>query len=68
MSCFTLDPKCLIYLSPMMSPSETSKDPSLLEHPQKALGIEALEGFVGKEPLRRIHECVFGVLVKSADQ
>jgi len=27
-----------------------------------ALGIEALERFVRKEPLRRIHECVFGVL------
>lgn len=27
-----------------------------------ALGIEALERFVRKEPLRKIHECVFGVL------
>ena len=27
-----------------------------------ALGIEALERFVRKEPLRRTHECVFGVL------
>jgi protein phosphatase len=27
-----------------------------------ALGIEALERFVKKEPLRRVHECVFGVL------
>lgn len=27
-----------------------------------ALGLEALERFVGKEPLRRLHECVFGVL------
>ena len=27
-----------------------------------ALGIEALERFVRREPLRRIHECVFGVL------
>lgn len=27
-----------------------------------ALGIEALERFVRKEPLRRVHECVFGVL------
>lgn len=24
--------------------------------------VEALERFVGKEPLRRVHECVFGVL------
>ncbi|OQY08821.1 MAG: hypothetical protein B6I30_10710, partial [Desulfobacteraceae bacterium 4572_187] len=27
-----------------------------------ALGIESLERFIRKEPLRRIHECVFGVL------
>jgi protein phosphatase len=27
-----------------------------------ALGIEALERFVRQEPLRRVHECVFGVL------
>lgn len=27
-----------------------------------ALGIEALERFVRREPLRRVHECVFGIL------
>ncbi len=27
-----------------------------------ALGIEALERFIRKEPLRYVHECVFGVL------
>ena len=27
-----------------------------------ALGLEALERFVGGEPLRRVHECDFGVL------
>ena len=27
-----------------------------------ALGIEGLQRFVNKEPLRRVHECVFGVL------
>jgi protein phosphatase len=27
-----------------------------------ALGIEALQRFVEREPLRRVHECVFGVL------
>ena len=25
-----------------------------------ALGLEALERFVAREPLRRVHECVFG--------
>ena len=32
-----------------------------------ALGIEALERFVKKEPLRRIHECVFGVLALESE-
>lgn len=27
-----------------------------------SLGLEALERLVHKEPLRRVHECVFGVL------
>jgi protein phosphatase len=27
-----------------------------------ALGLEALQRFVEREPLRRVHECVFGVL------
>jgi len=27
-----------------------------------ALGIEALDRFVAQEPLRRVQECVFGVL------
>lgn len=33
-----------------------------------ALGIEALERFVGKEPLRRVHESVFGVLASSSEE
>lgn len=32
-----------------------------------ALGIEALERFVAKEPLRRVHECVFGVLALESE-
>ena len=32
-----------------------------------ALGIEALERFVQKEPLRRVHECVFGVLALESE-
>lgn len=30
-----------------------------------ALGIEALERFVRGAPLRRVHECVFGVLARE---
>ena len=32
-----------------------------------ALGIEALERFVRSEPLRRVHECVFGVLALESE-
>ena len=32
-----------------------------------ALGIEGLERFVRGEPLRRVHECVFGVLALRAN-
>jgi len=32
-----------------------------------ALGIEALDRFVRKEPLRRTHECVFGVLALESE-
>ncbi len=32
-----------------------------------ALGIEGLERFVAREPLRRTHECVFGVLALESE-
>lgn len=32
-----------------------------------ALGIEALDRFVNHQPLRRIHECVFGVLALESE-
>jgi protein phosphatase len=32
-----------------------------------ALGIEALERFVCRDPLRRVHECVFGVLALESE-
>ena len=32
-----------------------------------ALGIESLERFIRKEPLRRVHECVFGVLALESE-
>ena len=31
------------------------------------LGLEALERFVQREPLRRVHECVFGVLALESE-
>ncbi|MFQ5473515.1 MAG: polynucleotide kinase-phosphatase, partial [Dehalococcoidia bacterium] len=36
MSRFAVNPKWLIYLPPTMSPSETSTEPGLLEHPAEA--------------------------------
>jgi protein phosphatase len=32
-----------------------------------ALGAEALKRFVRREPLRRVHECVFGVLALESE-
>jgi protein phosphatase len=32
-----------------------------------ALGVEGLERFVRKEPLRKVHECVFGVLALESE-
>lgn len=32
-----------------------------------ALGTEALERFTQREPLRRVHECVFGVLALESE-
>jgi len=32
-----------------------------------ALGVEALNRFVEREPLRRVHECVFGVLALESE-
>jgi hypothetical protein len=31
------------------------------------LGVEGLERFVRKEPLRRTHECAFGVLALESE-
>jgi protein phosphatase len=44
MSRFAVDPKWLIYLPPTMSPSETSKHGSLLEHPLEAFSYYRSEG------------------------
>jgi protein phosphatase len=44
MSRFALNPKWLIYLPPTMSPSETSRQPGLLEHPTEAFAYYRHEG------------------------
>ncbi len=32
-----------------------------------SLGIESLQRFVAREPLRKVHECVFGVLALESE-
>ena len=32
-----------------------------------ALGVEGLERFVAGQPLRRVHQCVFGVLALESE-
>ena len=44
MSRFALDPRWLIYLPPTMSPSETSQQPGLLEHPAEAFAYYRKQG------------------------
>jgi len=44
MSRFAINPKWLIYLPPTMSPTETSHEPGLLEHPAEAFAYFRHEG------------------------
>lgn len=44
MSRFAANPKWLIYLPPTMSPSETSSEPGLLEHPAEAFAYFRTNG------------------------
>ena len=44
MSRFAANPKWLIYLPPTMSPSETSQQPGLLEHPSEAFAYYRSQG------------------------
>ena len=44
MSRFAANPRWLIYLPPTMSPSETSREPGVLEYPAEAFAYYAREG------------------------
>ncbi len=44
MSRFAADPRWLIYLPPTMSPSETTREPGLLEHPAEAFAYYRAQG------------------------
>jgi protein phosphatase len=44
MGRFAVNPKWLVYLPPAVSPSETSSEPDLLEHPREAFAYYRQEG------------------------
>ena len=44
MSRFAADPRWLVYLPPTMSPSETTREPGLLEHPAEAFAYYRAQG------------------------
>ena len=56
-----------VYGRDLVNPSETFGVGLRPESREFALGIEALERFVRDEPLRRVHECVFGVLALESE-
>jgi len=53
------------HLEPLRSRAVSTKRSLALR--ESALGIEALERFVRREPLRRVHEGVFGVLALESE-
>ena len=67
MSRFATDPKWLIYLPPTMSPSETSREPGLLEHPAEAFSYYRHQG-VAKVICEEKHMGSRAVVVVCRDQ
>jgi protein phosphatase len=66
MSRFAVDPRWLIYLPPTMSPSETSQEPGLLEHPADAFAYFRING-VPKVVVEEKHMGSRAVLVVCRD-
>ncbi|MFL6194519.1 MAG: polynucleotide kinase-phosphatase [Thermoanaerobaculia bacterium] len=67
MSRFAVNPKWLIYLPPTMSPSETSRRPHLLEHPDEAFAYFRSEG-IGRVICEEKHMGSRAVLVVCRDE
>ncbi|HEX6649725.1 MAG TPA: polynucleotide kinase-phosphatase, partial [Pyrinomonadaceae bacterium] len=67
MSRFASDPKWLIYLPPTMSPSETSREPDLLEHPAEAFAYYRHQG-VGRVICEEKHMGSRAVVIVCRDQ
>src|SRR4051794_14720137 len=66
MSRFAADPKWLVYLPPTMSPTETTKRPGLLEHPQEAFDYFRGQG-VGRVVCEEKHMGSRAVVVVCRD-
>jgi protein phosphatase len=67
MSRFAANPKWLIYLPPTMSPTETTREPGLLEHPQEAFAYFRHAG-VEKVVCEEKHMGSRAVLVIARDE
>jgi protein phosphatase len=67
MSRFAADPRWLVYLPPTMSPSETSKRPDLLEHPEEAFAYYRKEG-VGQVICEEKHMGSRAVVIVCRDE
>jgi polynucleotide kinase-phosphatase len=67
MSRFAINPKWLIYLPPTMSPSETSQEPGLLEHPRDAFRYYSSNG-IARVVLQEKHMGSRAVLVVCRDE
>src|ERR1043165_4690397 len=67
MSRFAANPKWLIYLPPTMSPSETSREPDLLEHPAEAFAYYRHQG-VAKVVCEEKHMGSRAVVVVCRDE
>jgi protein phosphatase len=66
MSRFAADPRWLVYLPPTMSPTETTAEPDLLEHPAEAFAYFRAEG-VPRVVCEQKHMGSRGVLVVCRD-
>ena len=67
MSRFAIDPRWIVYLPPTMSPSETSQEPGLLEHPAEAFAYFRTHG-VARVVAEEKHMGSRAVLVVARDE
>jgi len=67
MGRFAINPKWLVYLPPVVSPSETSSEPELLEHPAEAFAYYRQQG-VGRVMCEEKHMGSRAVVVICRDE